>query len=141
VVTANALRELLTAKGLKITPQRLVITDFLLQEDSHPTADAVYAAVQAMLPACSRATIYNTLNTLVEAEVINAIACEPGKVRYDANMAPHHHFIDRQTGQIFDLPWDSIYPIQATFSRSFRVQDYQVTFYGHHQDESEPEAH
>jgi Fe2+ or Zn2+ uptake regulation protein len=117
-------------KGLKITPQRVVITDCLVHTESHPTADEVYEAVKDRLPACSKATIYNTLNTLAEAGVLHAVSTEPGKVRYDANMHPHHHFVDTRTGAIYDIPWEQIPTLCASLGQEFQIQDYQITFYG-----------
>lgn len=130
---SEAIRQLLADKGLKVTPQRMVITDYLMHSTSHPTADDVYEAVEDRLPACARATIYNTLNTLVESGVVCAISTEPGKTRYDANMHPHHHFIDTNTGSIYDIPWEQVDRLCESLGASFKIKDYQVTFYGEYQ--------
>lgn len=129
-MTPEKIRMLLTEKGLKITPQRVVITDYLVHALDHPTADEVFEAVSDRLPACSRATIYNTLNILVEAGVICAISTEPGKTRYDANMSAHHHFIDTRTGRIYDIPWERVDQLCQSLGENFKVHDYQITFYG-----------
>lgn len=129
---------ILMEKGLKITPQRLVIADYLLHEETHPTADEVYEAVKDRLPACSKATIYNTLNTLAESGVVCMISTEPGKTRYDANMKPHHHFIDTKTGVIHDIPWHQVERLCESLGDAYRIQDYQITFYGEYQSPSPP---
>jgi Fe2+ or Zn2+ uptake regulation protein len=108
----------------------MVIADYLIHEELHPTADDVYEAVKDRLPACSRATIYNTLNTLVDAGVVCAIATEPGKTRYDANMHPHHHFIDTKTGHIHDIPWEQVSQLCESLGDAYQIKDYQITFYG-----------
>lgn len=126
----DLIKELLGRKGLKITPQRLIIAEYLLGSRMHPTADEIYQAVQDRLPACSRATLYNTLNTLVEASVINAVSTEPGRVRYDANIHPHHHFVDIHTGRIHDIPWDRVSSLCQELGKEFNILDYQITFYG-----------
>lgn len=132
-MTTDQIRALLCEHGLKVTPQRMVITDYLIHQDIHPTADEVYDAVKDRLPACSRATIYNTLNTLVASGVIHAVSTEPGKVRYDANMHPHHHFVDTRTGTIHDIPWEHISELCQSLGDEFRIRDYQITFYGEYQ--------
>src|SRR4051812_31537520 len=97
--------EMLLGKSVKPTPQRVVITEYILGTESHPTAEQIMEAVADKLPvACSRATVYNTLNTLVQAGVIQEVYTEPGPARYDANVSEHHHFVDRKTGKIFDIP-------------------------------------
>ncbi len=129
-MSPDDLRQLLSEKGLKITPQRLVIADYLIHEKVHPTADQVYEAVKDRLPACSKATIYNTLLTLTESGVVCAISTEPGKTRYDANMHPHHHFVDVQTGIIHDIPWDCVDQLCQSLGNDYEIRDYQITFYG-----------
>jgi Fur family peroxide stress response transcriptional regulator len=135
-MTSEAIRKILMEKGLKVTPQRMVIADYLIHEKTHPTADDVFEAVKSRLPACSRATVYNTLNTLVDAGVVSAIATEPGKTRYDANMHPHHHFIDTRTGAIHDIPWEQVSQLCESLGSAFKIQDYQITFFGEYQPKS-----
>ena len=125
------LEELLIKKGVKPTPQRMVIADYLLHTFSHPTADEVMAAVENRLPcALSRATVYNTLNCLVEAGVIQEVFTEPGKTRYDANVSDHHHFVDRKTGRILDVPAELVPKLNEQLGSKYKVHSYQVTFYG-----------
>lgn len=135
-MTPERIRQLLAEKGLKITPQRMVITDYLVHEETHPTAEEVYEAVRDRLPAISVATVYNTLNTLVDAGVVCAVATEPGKTRYDANMKAHHHFIDRRTGQIYDIPWETVSQLCDSLGEGFEIADYQITFYGEYNPKS-----
>jgi Fe2+ or Zn2+ uptake regulation protein len=128
IVTAE---QLLLSRGVKPTPQRVVIADYLLQTDSHPTADEVLSAVSEALPvALSRATVYNTLNTLKEAGVIKEVLTEPGRVRYDANISHHHHFVDVKTGKIVDIPADKVEAIGELLGVHYKVHGFQVLFYG-----------
>ena len=131
----DEIRQLLAEKQLKVTPQRAVIADYLMHTQDHPTADEVYDAVKDRLPACSRATIYNTLNTLLEAGVVNTMSSEPGKTRYEANIHPHHHFIDTKTGAIHDIPWEQVAQLCQSLGEQYRIQDYQITFYGEYNPE------
>lgn len=125
---------LLQRHGVKPTPQRVVILDYLVNTPSHPTADEVLEAVQNKLPvALSRATVYNTLNTLVDAGVIRAISTEPGRTRYDANLHEHHHFVDTETGRIFDIPWEQVNQLCESLGQDYQIQDYQITFFGKYQ--------
>jgi Fe2+ or Zn2+ uptake regulation protein len=127
----SAAEEMLVEKGVKPTPQRVVITEYILGTESHPTAEQIMDAVADKLPvACSRATVYNTLNTLVEAGVIQEVYTEPGPARYDANVSEHHHFVDRKTGRIFDIPKELVPQLTEALGDKFKVTGYQITFYG-----------
>lgn len=123
--------ELLLKKGVKPTPQRVVIADYLLRTCDHPTADEVMEAVSDKLPvALSRATVYNTLNCLVEAGVIQEVFTEPGRTRYDANMAEHHHFVDLKSGKIFDIPKEMVPDLEQNLDSKYKVKNFQITFFG-----------
>lgn len=109
----------------------MVITQFVMGSREHPTAEDVRRAVRHRLPvALSRATVYNTLNTLVESGVIKEVVSEPGCTRYDANLEKHHHFIDTKTGKIVDIPWDAVPELSRPLRGKFKVNRYQITFYG-----------
>jgi Fe2+ or Zn2+ uptake regulation protein len=128
----GAAEVMLLSRGVKPTAQRVVITDYLLQTDSHPTADEVLSAVAERLPVpLSRATVYNTLNMLVQAGVIQEVYTEPGgSARYDANMEQHHHFVDVKTKRIYDIPFESVPTLNQRLGPKFKVKNYSVTFYG-----------
>ncbi len=123
--------ELLRQKGVKPTPQRVVITEHLLNTVSHPTADEIMEAVSDKLPvALSRATVYNTLNALVEAGVVREVFTEPGCARYDANTSEHHHFVDVKSGHIFDIPQELVPQLKDQLGDRFKVHNYSITFWG-----------
>jgi Fe2+ or Zn2+ uptake regulation protein len=116
--------------GIRPTAQRLAIAGFVLHTDSHPAADEVWEAVRAAFPMVSRATVYNTLNLFVDQGLLEALAVTEGSVVFDANVDPHHHFIDEDTGEIIDLPWDALKVRQIETLEGFDVRDYQVVVRG-----------
>jgi Fe2+ or Zn2+ uptake regulation protein len=127
----SQIEELLQSHGVKPTPQRAVIAQYLIGTHCHPTADEVFQAVTESLPVpLSRATVYNTLNTLVEAGVIKEVVTEPGRSRYDANVSEHHHFVDVKTGQVHDVDSDLLSEINLKLGERFKVHSFHVTFYG-----------
>jgi Fe2+ or Zn2+ uptake regulation protein len=128
---STAIENLLLEHGVKPTPQRAVIAEFLVNTCTHPTADEVFGAVKDRLPvSLSRATVYNTLNCLVEAGVIKEVVTESGKARYDAKTGDHHHFIDVVTGRVFDIEPEQISQIQLNLGEKFKVRNFHVTIYG-----------
>lgn len=87
-----------------MTSQRRVIANVLVGDHLHLTADEVHAASQAVLPEMSRATVYNTLNDLVEMGELLEISVGPGPRRYDANVGvPHHHLACVSCGALRDV--------------------------------------
>jgi Fe2+ or Zn2+ uptake regulation protein len=133
----TAAEKMLAAKGVKPTPQRMVIAEYILNTHCHPTADDVFAAVSDKLPVpLSRATVYNTLNVLVDAGVIKEVFTEPGKTRYDANTSHHHHFIDVKTGKVIDISKDMVPKLTDKLGRKFKVHNYQITFFGELSDDA-----
>lgn len=129
--------KILSAHGVKPTAQRVVIAEYILQTEAHPSADEVLQAVSERLPVLSRATVYNTLHTLVEAGVIQEVVTDAGCVRYDANTRDHHHFVDVKSGRIFDIPKEHVPELQEQLGTKFKIHGYKVVFYGELLDESD----
>jgi Fe2+ or Zn2+ uptake regulation protein len=124
------LESLAVERGLKMTPQRRAIVEYLEKAFHHPTADEVFVAVNAQFPLTSRATVYNTLNLLKEVSLVREIARD-GVVRFDPNLDEHHHFICRRCGGVEDLPWDAIPPIDVkALEGQQRVESFDITLYG-----------
>jgi Fe2+ or Zn2+ uptake regulation protein len=93
--------------GLKVTPQRYAVLEYLFRTSEHPTAERIEIEVNRQWPAASRATIYNALNALKEANLVQEVRTE-GATRYEASSAPHHHFICRVCGALKDLGAESL---------------------------------
>jgi Fur family iron response transcriptional regulator len=123
---ADALRQ----NGIQPSAQRLAVAEFVLHTDAHPSADQVFAAVRSRVPMISRATVYNTLNLLVRKRLLRQLVLSEGKVVFDPNVAPHHHFVDDATGAIHDVAWDALDVRRVEALRGVRVREYQVVLRG-----------
>jgi len=106
--SGTSLDEHLRNNGLTPTRQRLQIADELLRAPVHLSADEVHDRVRAAGANVSRATVYNTLSLLVERGLIRQVVVDPGKVFYDSNTEPHHHFFDSDAGELMDIPVDDV---------------------------------
>lgn len=122
--------ERLTEHGIQPSAQRVAIADYVFRTDSHPSADDVWTAVKKRLPVVSRATVYNTLNLLVERGLLRELFIAEGKVVFDPNTETHHHFIDDETGRIEDVPWDRVQVCNMESLSEFDITDYQVVMRG-----------
>jgi Fur family iron response transcriptional regulator len=108
----------------------VAVGDFVLRTDAHPSAEQVWAEVRARLPVLSRATVYNTLNLFVRKGLLRQVQLGEGRVGFDPNLEPHHHFIDEATGVVLDVPWDALEVRRVDALRGLEVREYQVVLRG-----------
>jgi Fur family transcriptional regulator, peroxide stress response regulator len=100
----NDTRDIFARHGLRFTPQRRAIYETLCRTKTHPTAEMLFRQVQAITGSVSLATVYNTLDALAEAGLVQKIPSESGCCRYDANTDEHLHVRIAETGEICDVP-------------------------------------
>ena len=124
--TIDALRQ----RDIQPTPQRVAVAEFVLQTDTHPTADEVWATVRRRCPTLSRATVYNTLNLFAEKGLLKLQPLKDGVIVFDPHVEPHHHLIDDETGKVFDVPWNAVKITGAATVDGFEVREYQVVMRG-----------
>ncbi len=101
--------ERLRDAGLRPTRQRLALTGLLFDKgDQHVTAESLHGAARDADIKVSLATIYNSLNQFTDAGLLREVVVAPGKSFFDTNMAPHHHFFMERTGELIDIPLESV---------------------------------
>jgi Fe2+ or Zn2+ uptake regulation protein len=122
--------DLLMERGIKPSAQRVAIASYVLHTDEHPSADEVWERVRGAFPMVSRATVYNTLNLFVEKGLLRPLVLTEGRLVFDPNVDKHHHFIDTQTGRIYDLPWETLDVLRVDEVKGFEIHDYQVLLHG-----------
>ena len=116
--------------GIQPTPQRIAVVETVLTSRAHPTAENIMASARKKCPTVSRATVYNTLNLLVEKRLIGMQTLKEGAVVFDPNTHRHHHFIDDDTGEIFDIPWDQLEVKGKEKLNDFEILEFQVILHG-----------
>jgi len=104
----NTLKEEIQRLGLKATPQRLAIMEYLSGNRTHPGAEDVYSTLIGSYPGLSRTTVYNVMAKLVEKNVIRELDIDPERKRFDAFTEPHDHFYCRTCGNVYDVPADPL---------------------------------
>jgi Fe2+ or Zn2+ uptake regulation protein len=128
-VKGNA-AELLRDHGINPSAQRVAVAEYVLFTEDHPSADDVWSQVQPRVPMISRATVYNTLNLLVEKGLLRQLVLTEGRVVFDPKVDEHHHFIDEDTGAIYDVPWAALKVSAVEKLPGFDVREYQVVMRG-----------
>ena len=116
--------------GMKLTPQRLAILDYLKGNTSHPSAEDIYSAVRDRFPTMSLATVYNTLAALQVRSVVQELTIDPHKRRYDPNVEQHNHLICTRCSKIVDVHLDFALDLPEEIKQSFSVTGNHVEFYG-----------
>lgn len=91
------------ASGLKITPQRLAVYKEIASRQDHPSAEELYERLKDKIEGISLTTVYRTLSSLERAGLVQRVPTLKDKVRYDARVEPHSHFVCVKCGKIVDL--------------------------------------
>ena len=112
------------------TPQRIAVVEYVLRTKTHPSADEVLSSARKKCPTVSRATVYNTLNLLVEKGLLGIQTIKEGAVVFDPNVEKHHHFVDNDTGDIYDMPWDQLEVKGMERLKDFEIFEFQVVMRG-----------
>jgi Fe2+ or Zn2+ uptake regulation protein len=125
--------KLLRDRGIQPSAQRVAVAQYALTTEDHPSADQVWARVKKNFPLISRATVYNTLNLFVAKGLLQPLVLSEGKVVFDPKIDRHHHFIDEDTGNIHDVPWQALEVKNVQALRGYDVRQYQVVLRGKRQ--------
>ncbi len=97
------LKTMCKLKGMRVTPQRIEIYKQIANSCEHPDAETVYEAVKETMPNVSVDTVYRTLSSLEEMDMIFRVDNQLPKARFDADKRPHHHFICVKCNEVYDI--------------------------------------
>ena len=127
------LRLALEAKGQRYTEQRAAVYRCLLGTESHPTADEVFTSVRSHIPDISLATVYKSLEALVNCELAAKLTYGDGSARYDARTDPHPHARCLECGAVLDVPGRLDGAALAGLGPldGFAVEGYRLELLGH----------
>lgn len=132
-------KDLLREKGLKVTSQRLMVLNILSTHgDEHLTVEEIYDLAKEESPEIGLATIYRTVQVLLELHVIEKVTFDDGFTRYELNGEEtgsghrHHHAICTQCGKVYSLETDLLDTLEKQVFKSlgFEVTDHEVKLYG-----------
>jgi Fur family transcriptional regulator, stress-responsive regulator len=132
-VKAKALLVRLRRHRWRMTAQRRVVAEVLAGEHVHLSADEVHARAVARLPEISRATVYNTLNELVQLGEVLEVSPDGRSKRYDPNARdPHQHLVCRCCGAIRDVhpEGQTHLSLSAEEKHGFVVSGVEIVFRG-----------
>ncbi len=109
-----------------MTKQRELILNILNQSDRHLTADEIFFLAKLKMPSIAMATIYNNLNAMNEAGVINRLHIDGVADCFDKITDPHNHLLCDACGKISDIRLPTLASqIESTLGTA--IEDYELT--------------
>lgn len=129
-LSADEIQSKLIGAGVQPTLQRIAICKYVLCEADHPTAEQVREWAEKNLDKISQATVYNTLNTLVDAGLLRVFKFHHSdKVIYDKNIEDHYHFLDEKSGALYDIHTEDV-KMKMDLPKKFKISSMEVIFKG-----------
>lgn len=95
--------ERLRDAGIRATPQRIEIIMEVVRSENHPDAETVFRAIRRRYPSISLDTVYRNLRLFVDLGLISTLGIAKDRVRFDANLCHHHHFVCTRCGSVRDF--------------------------------------
>ena len=118
--------------GVKLTHQRLEIFREIASSVDHPDAEMLLRGVQARMPTVSLDTVYRTLWMLNELGLVTTPGPRRDSVRFDANLAPHHHYVCVRCGLVREFGSTALeaLPVPAAVKRFGSIVESHVEVRG-----------
>jgi len=133
-------KTMLQEKGMRVTSQRLQVLEVIAAHPGeHLTVGAIYEFVKKQYPEIGLATIYRTVQVLVDFHVIGRISFGDGSSLYELEDREvdshhhHHHTICQGCGQVMSFEEDLLDHLEQVLydALGFVVTDHEVKLYGY----------
>ncbi|GMT43296.1 MAG: transcriptional regulator PerR [bacterium] len=125
----KAAMDILRAKALKVTPQRIALINEI-SNAGHISTDQIYKKMKNEFPSISAATIYKIIDIFLDKHILKEIRITAGKKRYELKKEPHAHYVCTICGQISDLYLSSEDLLRQIRSKGYRPAGCEIYFYG-----------
>jgi Fe2+ or Zn2+ uptake regulation protein len=122
----------LRTRGLRATPQRLVLLRVLTELDRHVTAEEILRTAGDRLPNLSLPTVYATLELFEELGLVRRVEAGAGATLFDPRAEEHQHLACRRCGAVVDLDAavDPTPAIEAAAALGARAERAQLVVFG-----------
>jgi Fur family ferric uptake transcriptional regulator len=123
----------LTAAGERVTRQRLLVANALAAAGRQLTAEQLYRSLGRREARIGRATVFRTLETLVDAGVARRLELDGHIYAYVACLPAHHHHIAcTRCGRVEEIDEAYVTPITERLAHDmgFEIDDARLDFYG-----------
>jgi Fur family ferric uptake transcriptional regulator len=117
----HTLIEELRKQGYRLTPQREMIVEAVAHAGRHVTTEEVYEQVRTRTSVVNVATVYRTLDLLVELGLISRADLGDGKVTYASSVhGPHCHLVCRRCGYVIEADYELVAPLGRNLRDQYR---------------------
>ncbi len=133
-VMMGIFRDSLREHGLPVTQQRESIANVLFESTRHLSAEDIEEKLRDRGEHVGKATIYRTLNLLVEVGLATEHDFDEGFKRYEAKVGParHDHLICTSCGEVVEFHHEGLEELQEEIAgdEEFRPVSRQLKIYG-----------
>jgi Fur family ferric uptake transcriptional regulator len=131
-IELSELEKRCAAAGLKMTGQRRLILQVLVDAGDHPSVEDLYERARAIDPSVSMATVYRTVNLLDELNLIVKHEFKESFARFEVNADHHHHLIDLETGDVIEFQNEELEILKEKIANQlgYDLIDHTLELYG-----------
>lgn len=120
------IRDLLSSKGLKITPQRMRVMEAIYKLNNHPTAENIIEHIRKKDPNIGSGTVYKVLETLIENKLIKKVKTDRDITRYDGILENHHHLYCIRCDYIEDYKNEKLDRLLKDFFKKNKIDNFII---------------
>ena len=109
----------LKEKGLKLTPQRMLIVDIIHEARGHLTAEEIIKHVHSRMPGVNKSTIYRTLDLLEESGCVYKSQLNEEIIYHHDEEGHHHHLVCSKCGDTIKCDEDLFTPLKNLLKENY----------------------